>query len=84
MYKFAVLCVEIAMCYATYAQEPNPADKTQPATSSADTGEAWNPVSPSRAVPPHAKTRAEVYQELIDAQRTGELKKLDSTVYQGG
>jgi hypothetical protein len=31
----------------------------------------------------HEKTRAEVYQELVQAEKDGSLKKLDETIYKG-
>lgn len=32
----------------------------------------------------HSLTRADVRQQLVDAQRDGELAKLNATVYKGG
>lgn len=38
--------------------------------------------SPNRDVQP--RTRAQVKEELVQAQKSGELAHLDSTVYKGG
>jgi Domain of unknown function (DUF4148) len=42
------------------------------------------PWVPSNGQPTMQKTRAQVYQELVQSERDGEMQRLDSTIFAGG
>ena len=75
---FAVALVASSTCVSAFAQTPSPAQITngseQVASSDANQGVSQAPVS---------KTRAQVYQELVQAERDGQLAALDKTIYFG-
>ncbi|CAB3753596.1 DUF4148 domain-containing protein [Paraburkholderia solisilvae] len=91
--KLALLTFALAagatLCAPAFAQSTAPADTNPAAAPSA-------PADPSSAVsqagqwtPPYGqpvagKTRAEVYQELIQAEKDGQLQYLNSTLYSHG
>lgn len=78
----AGLCFASVSAFAQTAS--NDAQKTQPSSTAnanvyqqADVGGWVSPDSP----PVHEKTRAEVYQELVQAEKDGQLQYLNSTLY---
>jgi Domain of unknown function (DUF4148) len=83
---FALALVTGVTCASAFAQSA-PATQ-QPAQSTATiasndapaAGQSWvSPYSESTA----PKTRAQVYHELVQAERDGEMQYLNSTVYAG-
>ncbi|HEY2023361.1 DUF4148 domain-containing protein [Paraburkholderia sp.] len=59
------------------------------ATPAPQVAQAAAPTQPGQWVPPYdeavqPKTRAQVYQELVHAEKDGQLAYLNSTVYAGG
>jgi Domain of unknown function (DUF4148) len=76
---FAFALVASSTCISAFAQTPSPAQTTNGSSQIA-------PNDPDQWVGPHgeapvSKTRAQVYQELVQAERDGQLATLNSTVY---
>ncbi len=76
---FALALVAGSTCVSAFAQTPSPAQTTNgsPQIASND-ADQW--------VAPHSqaslsKTRAQVYNELVKAERDGQLATLNSTIY---
>jgi hypothetical protein len=65
-----------ASVFAQSAPTTNQAPQVAPSTT-ASTGQ-W---APGTSQPVMGKTRAQVYQELVQAEKDGELKYLNSTLY---
>ena len=78
---FAFALVASSTCVSAFAQTPSPAQTTngsaQVASNDAD---QW--VAPYSQAPV-SKTRAQVYNELVQAERDGQLAALDKTIYFG-
>jgi hypothetical protein len=76
---FAFALVASSTCVSTFAQTPSPAQTTNgsPQIASNDA----NPVVALHSQAPVSKTRAQVYNELVQAERDGQLATLNSTVY---
>jgi len=76
---FAFALVASSTCVSAFAQTPSPAQTTngsaQVASNDAD---QW--VAPYSQAPV-SKTRAQVYNELVQAERDGQLAALNSTIY---
>ena len=76
---FALALVASSTCVSAFAQTPSPAQTTngsaQVASNDAD---QW--VAPYSQAPV-SKTRAQVYNELVQAERDGQLAALNSTIY---
>jgi len=75
----AFALVASSTCVSAFAQTPSPAQTTngsaQVASNDAD---QW--VAPYSQAPV-SKTRAQVYNELVQAERDGQLAALNSTIY---
>lgn len=73
-----------ALAWAGSASAQTEMTPTQPAQSAQSADSAPQPmaaiVDPGY---PRALTRAEVRQDLVNAERSGELERLNETVYQG-
>ena len=67
---FAFALVASSTCVSAFAQTPSPAQTTNGSAQVA-----------SQA--PVSKTRAQVYNELVQAERDGQLAALDKTIYFG-
>ena len=81
-YLIAVLIAGSASI-SVFAQTPGP---VQPANDSAEIAQSGSPAQKGEWTSPQnqpamGKTRTEVRQELIQAERDGELQYLNSTVY---
>ena len=74
----AFALVASSTCVSAFAQTPLPVQTTNGSTqvASNDAGQ-W--VSQA----PVSKTRAQVYNELVQAERDGQLAALDKTIYFG-
>ena len=76
---FAFALVASSTCVSAFAQTPSPAQTTngsaQVASNDAD---QW--VAPYSQAPV-SKTRAQVYNELVQAERDGQLAALNSAIY---
>ena len=76
---FAFALVASSTCVSAFAQTPSPVQTTdgsaQVASNDAD---QW--VAPYSQAPV-SKTRAQVYNELVQAERDGQLAALNSTIY---
>jgi hypothetical protein len=82
---FALALVTGATCASAFAQS---APEAQSAQSTATVGSNVAQAPAQQWVSPYGqptmqKTRAQVYQELIQAERDGEMQRLNSTVYAG-
>jgi Domain of unknown function (DUF4148) len=74
----AVSLVAASASVSAFAQSSQPATTVAQAQSS-DAGQ-W---TPPFGQPAQQKTRAQVYQELVHAEKDGQIAYLDSTVYAG-
>jgi hypothetical protein len=74
----AFALVASSTCVSAFAQTPSPVQTTdgsaQVASNDANQGVSQAPVS---------KTRAQVYNELVQAERDGQIAALDKTIYFG-
>ena len=73
---FAFALVASSTCVSAFAQTPSPAQTTNGSAQVAS-NDAHQWVSQA----PVSKTRAQVYQELVQAERDGQLAALNSTIY---
>jgi hypothetical protein len=83
---FALALVTSATCASAFAQSAPAA--SQPAQSTAAVESSVAPAPAQPWVPPYGqpttqKTRAQVYHELVQAERDGEMQYLNSTIYAG-
>ena len=76
---FAFALVASSTCVSAFAQTPSPAQTTNgsPQIASND-ADQW--VAPHGQAPVE-KTRAQVYNELVQAERDGQLATLNATLY---
>jgi hypothetical protein len=76
---FAFALVASSTCVSAFAQTPAPAQTMNgsPQIASNDAGQSVAP----RGQAPVSKTRAQVYNELVQAERDGQLATLNATVY---
>ncbi|WP_246796171.1 DUF4148 domain-containing protein [Burkholderia perseverans] len=83
--KLAAAAMLAAMTLPALAQAAVPGTQPMAAATATSATSATN-AQPGRWVAPygrpvHEKTRAEVYQELVQAEQDGQLKYLNSTLY---
>jgi curli biogenesis system outer membrane secretion channel CsgG len=80
---FAVAAVACSACVSAFAQTSTgaqPADGTAQVASNSAMAAGGQWVAPDDQ-PTEQKTRAQVYQELVQAEHDGQLAYLDSTIY---
>ena len=75
---FAFALVASSTCVSAFAQTPSPVQTTD-ASSQVASNDANQWVSQA----PAPKTRSQVYNELVQAERDGQLAALDKTIYFG-
>jgi hypothetical protein len=76
-----VACVSASAYAQTSPDTNNSAQPTTSTTTAANTTPYNGSWVPPYGEPVHEKTRAEVYQELIQAEKDGQLDYLNSTLY---
>ncbi|WOD13535.1 DUF4148 domain-containing protein [Paraburkholderia kirstenboschensis] len=83
--------LSLILCTSAFAQNTpsNPSTRSATATPAPQVAQAAVPAQPGQWVPPYdeavqPETRAQVYQELVHAEKDGQLAYLDSTIYAGG
>jgi Domain of unknown function (DUF4148) len=79
---FALALVTGATCASAFAQSA-PAAQPYQSTVTVASNVAPAPAQPWDAQPTTQKTRAQVYQQLVQAERDGEMQYLNSTIYAG-
>jgi hypothetical protein len=92
--KLALLTFALAagatLCAPAFAQSTAPANTNPAAATASPPADAPSAVTqagqwtPPYGQPVAGKTRAEVYQELIQAEKDGQLQYLNSTLYSHG
>lgn len=93
MYKLtlAAAALSVILCNSAFAQNTpsNLSTGSASATAAPQVAQAAVPAQVGQWVPPYdeavqPKTRAQVYQELVQAEKDGQLAYLNSTIYAGG
>jgi hypothetical protein len=81
----AIACAAPAFAQDTPAAPQSAASmNTDNTSATSNSGVGMDMSGQSAAGSPAGLTRAEVKRELYQAEQDGELKRLDSTIYQGG
>ena len=75
---FAFALVASSTCVSAFAQTPSPAQITNGSAQVAS-----NDANQGVSQAPAPKTRAQVYNELVHAERDGQIADLDKTIYFG-
>ncbi|WP_246279252.1 hypothetical protein [Paraburkholderia ultramafica] len=78
----AIALVGTTATASAFAQTDQPSHPAAPAQV-AQTGASSSPGMASYSQPLAQKTRADVYQQLVNAMQDGEIAYLNSTVYKG-